>query len=356
VSTFLLAAALMLAGPQGAEVAGETYHAVVGETGNLQSLRIGATEALEDFAGDARGAVLREVAGRDDFPVTFEDFAYDGRVVSASRPDATLTYHFYGRRVRLIILNTSPAARHWELTMAAGWSVDGRRAGTPWGANLDLASDKPTATTDHGWRVTCPSLDSATVVLTCAAPPAHRPFAEAVWAEPRSLTPGRFVLHARPPDTSPDGRFLNLPLALANDGDAPRNLHVRVDLGAAHEEQDTQVPARAVGAYDARLPAPEPGAWRVTVTVSSGGEAVTSALVLAFAPERWPVAATDDGFLLAGGDLGPRLAAWIAEPGRPVFRYGDPNVEQWVYTAAPEAAKAHFAAAAAAWLAAHEVR
>jgi hypothetical protein len=288
----VLVVMLLASGPaerRGLDVVGQGYRATVGPEGNLVSLRVGASEALETLLDDAHGGTLRQR-----LPVLLDRHQYEHALITVSNQVAAVSYRFDDAQVRIGITNADRGDLEYALTLRPEWSLAGNVASTPWGATLTLATGAPVRAEERTWRVRCPGLDHVALVLVPDPGPRGRPFAQGVWAEPRCLTPGRFVLRAAAPDLSPDGTRLTVPLVLANDLRETVAMSVTTSLDQGGDRlpstltEQVRLAGRQALAYDARHPAPPPGVHRLTVTCEAGGQRTVSELVVAYAPECWP--------------------------------------------------------------------
>lgn len=311
----------------GLEFQGRTYRAVIGPQGELCWLRLGAFNALVPADGRPGGSL------GDPLPLPLTITHWVGSRLTARGREATVTYRLLSDRLVISVLNASERLLTYGLRLAPQLRVDGTVATAPWGASLRLSAERIRSDRD-GWRVDCGPLDSAVLELIPDPGPA-RPANDAIWFEPRNLTPWSFVLHGRPPDVDLDGRTLSIPLLLANDSEDMVAAAVRVEVLDADEPvgeytETLALPPRDLTPFDARIPTPPPGVFLLKLTALTPGGPVAERMWLAFAPESWPpaeavrpvemlsaiVETTPDDALT--GELPPRWRAWrLATGGLP---------------------------------------
>ena len=310
MSAAILLTLALLAPPRGLEVVGLHYQAVVGGAGQLLSLRVGAAEALDPMAPGGGGALL------DPLPVALDRFQREANYVTARGADAVVTYQPGPERLVIHALNASARPRSYRLALDARWKVDGRRAVGPSGAVLTLA--RPESVQGAPWSVPVPAYGAVYLELRVERPPSLLLGGDTLWAEGRTFDPGRFVLHAEPPDVDPGGTKLNLPLVLCNESDDDRVTVCSVTLGDQVVSESVTLSARRAHGYDVRFNAPPPGAHAVRVKLRAGLAESVSEFTLAFAPERWPEAVSAAKPLPAGKPLRPVLRAAPAPPAAPL--------------------------------------
>lgn len=289
----LLACLLLAPLPwRGALLAQPSYRATVGADGHLASLRVGAAEALDPLGGASAGALLD-----GGVPVAFAHFLWRQATVSSSGSLASLSLRADADQLQVSVLNACERPLTFEVHLAPAWELADRQATAPWGARLALTTRAEANVERHAWRIVCRPFESTALALSPTAAPAPRPLAQALWVEPRGVPVGQFVLPASAPALSPDGRWLNVPLQVANDSGEARSVSLAASLSddAGHplgsSLDSVDLPDGTLTPFDARLGAPPPGVYRLTVEVAVGGQRLPTVLTLAYAPERWPLAA-----------------------------------------------------------------